>query len=139
MNYTEVEIILFIFSTGTLLGIAKLIWVASKRDAFFVDAVKRISKLEKSSNEQDELITEKIEESNGRIIDIEKELIGITSNQKNLLHSIDNQNFQILDLIDRLEKNHQSFIMAQAKINDKLESAINAIKDSLINISNLSR
>jgi hypothetical protein len=134
-------IIVFIFGGGLFTTIG-LLWKISKRD-FAIDTVigsldtvnVKIKSLENKINNEDEVIFSNFKNSETRIIDIEKELIEIKTNQKNLLYSIDSQNYQILDLIERLEKNHESFIKTQIKVNDKLELAINAIKDSLININ----
>jgi len=134
-------LIIFVFGGGfiALLGV---LWRISKRDSVIDSTIQileqlaiKVNKLELKIDNDDDDISNNFKSSQERIVDIEKELIEIKTNQKNLLYSIDSQNYQILDLIDRLEKNHESFIQTQIKVNDKLELAINAIKDSLVNLS----
>lgn len=136
------EIIIIFVLGGGLAALLSLLWRVSKRDSkldnledSLGDAFVRIDKLEHTSVKGDSSIIDKLDVADRRILELEKELIEIKSNQKNLLHSIDVQNYQVLDLIERIEKNHQSFVDTQTKINDKLESAINAIKDSLISLA----
>lgn len=141
-NFSVIQLILLFFFGGGFVGVIGLLWKISRRD-FAIDVVKtalqllatKVEKIELKNEAEDSEISANFKNSQERIVDIEKELIEIKTNQKNLLYSIDSQNYQILDLIDRLEKNQEGFIESQAKVNDKLELAINAIKDSLINLS----
>ena len=120
---TTYQIIMLLLGSGSFLTLIGFVWKVSKKD----------SKIDNNSFEIKELQI-KMETSEKQIIDIEKDLIEIKSNQKNLIHSINNQNKQILDLIDRLEKNQKESADRQNNINEKLQSSIEAIKDSLLNI-----
>jgi len=134
-------LLIFVFGGG-FVALIGVLWRISKRDSMIDTTIKaleyladKVEKVEKKVEEDDDDVNTNFKDSQNRIVDIEKELIAIKTNQKNLLYSIDSQNYQILDLIDRLEKNQEGFIQSQAKVNDKLELAINAIKDSLINLT----
>ena len=133
------EWVVIIIGSGTLIGLGRLIWQASKRDSM-------LESLDRSNDEQTEKIValetkwkgyedaqrNQIGNTDGRINSIEKDLVEINSNQKNLLHSINIQNKQILDLIDRLERNHEGFITSQNNTNAKLEASIDAIKNNIM-------
>lgn len=132
--------ILIIIGTGIVGSLASLVWSASKRDSKIDKALEEVSNNEdkilmiESKWKDHELgLWNKLGSSESRINSIEKDLVEINANQKNLIHSINIQNKQVLDLIDRLEKTHESFINAQRETNDKLSTSIDTIKDSLIN------
>jgi predicted nucleic acid-binding Zn-ribbon protein len=132
--------IIILLGTGIVGGLARLIWTASKRDSKLDKALEEVSdnelkilNIEAKWKDHELGFWKKLGTSEGRINSVEKDLVEINANQKNLIHSINIQNKQVLDLIGRLEKTHESFINAQKTTNEKLADSIDAIKNTLIN------
>jgi hypothetical protein len=123
------QTLVFALGTGIIGTALGAIWKFSKRDAKIDISSDDIKKLF-TSGEKTQI---RIGISEEKINSIEKEFIEIRANQKSLIHSIDSQNRQVLNFIDRLEKNHDMFISSQKNINEKLEASIDAIKNTLIN------
>lgn len=133
------QVLIALFGSGILIAAISAIWKASKRDAKVDELIKNLEKnssevmkLEKRWEDHDDELSHKIGSSEKRVNFLEKDLIEIKANQKNLIHSINAQNKQILDLIDRLEKNYEGMVNNQKVINEKLELSIDAIKNTLI-------
>lgn len=131
--------VIILLGTGIVGGLARLIWTASKRDSKLDKALEEVSdnelkilNIEAKWKDHELGLWNKMGTSESRINSIEKDLVGINANQKNLIHSINIQNKQVLDLIGRLEKTHESFINAQKTTNEKLADSIDAIKNTLI-------
>jgi chromosome segregation ATPase len=133
MEIQTITIITLLFFGGGFFGIFGLLWKISKRDSAITTVSKDIESIEEKVKTLETKIELDEKTADGKIVNIEKELIEIKANQSNLLNSIDTQTGQVLDLIDRLEKNHNGYIKSQSRVNEKLEKAIDAIKDSIIN------
>lgn len=136
------QIIIILFGSGVIGSLATLVWKASKRDSKIDDTSlglkenkEKIVAMGRRADEYEEYVDKKIDDSNLKINMIERDLVELKVNQKNLIHSINAQNKQVLDLIDRLEKNQVGFMNIQRDINEKLESGIDSIKNTLIHSS----
>jgi chaperonin cofactor prefoldin len=133
MEIQTITIITLLFFGGGFFGIFGLLWKISKRDSAIDTVGKDLETIENKVKLLEDKWGRDEKDTDEKIVNIEKELIAIKANQTNLLNSIDTQTVQVLDLIDRLEKNHNGYIKSQSRVNEKLEKAIDAIKDSIIN------
>lgn len=134
-SITAMQLVLLFLFGGGLSGMVALLWKISKRDSIIDNLVKVVDRMQTKLDEEDITYDSYTKAVDKKIVDLEKKVIILEENQKNLMFTIDSQNVQIIDLIERLEKNQESYIDSQTKINDKIEASINAIKENLLNMA----